>query len=221
MRNPNYRTLFPSKDAEEPSFTFESILFSIFICPVIVLASHTIGIPGWSLIIFFIIPFALSIPIILIYLIIKNNYNNPLLLEMLLILFIIEFSIVAIHIGGGAWGNPPRPFVNVYLIINAVVLHILAWIAFFTHNKLILRICMPIMIGLAILNVQYALIICSGGLFFPYGFGFPFTMVTWYNEACIGPTARNWHMGGVILNFFSYIIFSFGIHKYTIFKKKK
>ena len=118
MRNPNYRTLFPSKDAEEPSFTFELILFSIFICPVIWLASHAIGIPGLSLIIFLIIPFALSIPIILIYLIIKNNYNNPLLLEMLLILYIIEFSIVAIYIGGGAWGNPPRPFVNVYLITS-------------------------------------------------------------------------------------------------------
>ena len=139
---------------------------------------------------------------------------------MLLILFIIEFSIVGIFMGG-AWGNQSRPFVNVYLIMNAVVLHMLAWIAFFIHNKLILRICMPIMIGLAILNVQYVLIICAGGLFFPYGFGFPFTMVTWYNEACIGPTARNWHMDGVILNFFSYIIFSFGMHKYTIFKKKK
>ena len=220
MRNPNYRTLFPSKHAEEPSFTFELILFSIFICPVIWLASHAIGIPGLSLIIFLIIPFALSIPIILIYLIIKNNYNNPLLLEMLLILYIIEFSIVAIYIGGGAWGNPPRPFVNVYLIISAVVLHILAWVAFFTHNQLILRICMSIMIGLAIFNVQYVLTICFGGLF-PYGFGLPFPMVTWYNEACIGPTARNWHMDGVILNFFSYIIFSFGIHEYTIFKKSK
>ena len=221
MRNPNYRTLFPSKDAEEPSFTFELLLFAIFLWPVMFLLCQVFHLEDGIFIILLFSPLTLFIPIILIYLIIKNNYNNPLLLEMLLILFIIEFSIVAIHIGGGAWGNPPRPFVNVYLIINAVVLHILAWIAFFTHNKLILRICMPIMIGLAILNVQYVLIICAGGLFFPYGFGFPFTMVTWYEEACIGPTARNWHMGGVILNIFSYIIFSFGIHEYTIFKKKK
>ena len=220
MRNPNYRTLFPSKDAEEPSFTFELLLFAIFLWPVMFLLCQVFHLEDGIFIILLFHLLTMFIPIILIYLIIKNNYNNPLLLEMLLILFIIEFSIVAIYIGGGSWGNSPRPFVNIYLIINAVVLHILAWVAFFTHNQLILRICMSIMIGLAIFNVQYVLTICFGGLF-PYGFGLPFPMVTWYNEACIGPTARNWHMGGVILNFFSYIIFSFGIHEYTIFKKNK
>ena len=195
MRNPNYRTLFPSKHAEEPSFTFELILFSIFICPVIWLASHAIGIPGLSLIIFLIIPFALSIPIILIYLIIKNNYYKPVLLEISLIIFIIELSIVAINMGEPWGGNTPRPLVNIFLIINAVLLHMLVWIAFFIQNKLILNICMAIMIGIALFDIQYIMIM--SGFFH----GYPFGMVEFWLEPCIGSVkARFWDVDLTVKN---------------------
>ena len=198
MRNPNYRTLFPSKDAEEPSFTFESILFSIFICPVIWLASLAFGFSGLGLIkftVFFMIPFALSIPIILIYLIIKNNYYKPVLLEISLIIFIIELSFVAINMGEPWGGNTPRPLVNIFLIINAVLLHTLVWIAFFIQNKLILNICMAMMIGIALFDIQYIMIM--GGFFH----GYPFGMVEFWLEPCIGSVkARHWNIHSTVKN---------------------
>ena len=86
MRNPNYRTLFPSKDAEEPSFTFELLLLSIFGWPLMLLVCRVFRLPEeWNFIILLFYPIIFFIPIILIYLIIKNNYYKPVLLEIFFI----------------------------------------------------------------------------------------------------------------------------------------
>jgi len=196
MRNPNYRTLFPSKDAEEPSFTFELLLFSIFICPVMFLVCQVFRLPEeWSFIICLFYPLTMFIPIILIYLIIKNNYDNPVLLEISLIIFIIELSIGAINMGEPWGGNTPRPLVNIFLIINAVLLHMLVWIAFFLQNKLILNICMAIMIGIGLFDIQYIMIM--SGFFH----GYPFGMVEFWLEPCIGSVkARHWNIHSTVKN---------------------
>ena len=196
MRNPNYRTLFPSKDAEEPSFTFESILISIFICPVMFLLCQPFRLPEeWSIIILLFSPISMFIPIILIYLIIKNNYDKPVLLEILLIIFIIALSIEAIYMGEPWGGNTPRPLVNIFLIINAVLLHMLVWIAFFIKNKLILNICMAIMIGITLFDIQYWFIM--SGFFY----GYPFGMVSFWLEPCIGSVkARHWNIHSIVKN---------------------
>ena len=196
MRNPNYRTLFPSKDAEEPSFTFELLLLPIFGWPLMLLACQVFRLPvGWSCIILLFYPIIFFIPIILIYLIIKNNYDNPVLLEISLIIFIIELSIGAINMGEPWGGNTPRPLVNIFLIINAVLLHILVWIAFFIQNKLILNICMAIMIGIALFDIQYIMIM--SGFFH----GYPFGMVEFWLEPCIGSVkARHWNIHSTVKN---------------------
>ena len=135
------------------------------------------------------------IPIILIYLIIKNNYDNPVLLEISLIIFIIELSIVAMNMGEPWGGNTPRPLVNIFLIINAVLLHMLVWIAFFIQNKLILNICMAIMIGITLFDIQYSLIM--SGFFY----GYPFGMVEFWWEPCIGSVkARHWNIHSIVKN---------------------
>ena len=57
MRNLNYRTLFPSKDAEEPSFTFELLLLSIFGWPLMLLVCQVFRLPEeWSFIILLFYP---------------------------------------------------------------------------------------------------------------------------------------------------------------------
>ena len=196
MRNPNYRTLFPSKDAEEPSFTFELLLLPIFGWPLMLLVFQVFRLPGgWSCIILLFYPIIFFIPIILIYLIIKNNYDNPVLLEISLIIFIIELSFVAINMGEPWGGNTPRPLVNIFLIINAVLLHMLVWIAFFIQNKLILNICMAIMIGIALFDIQYIMIM--SGFFH----GYPFGMVEFWLEPCIGSVkARHWNIHSAVKN---------------------
>ena len=196
MRNPNYRTLFPSKDAEEPSFTFELLLLSMFGWPLMLLVCRVFRLPEeWNIIILLFYPIIFFIPIILIYLIIKNNYYKPVLLEISLIIFIIELSIVAINMGEPWGGNTPRPLVNIFLIINAVLLHILVWIAFFIQNKLILNICMAIMIGIALFDIQY--IIIMGGFFH----GYPFGMVEFWLEPCIGSVkGRHWNIHSTVKN---------------------
>ena len=196
MRNPNYRTLFPSKDAEEPSFTFELLLLPIFGWPLMLLVCQVFRLPEeWSCIILLFYPIIFFIPIILIYLIIKNNYDNPVLLEISLIIFIIELSIGAINMGEPWGGNTPRPLVNIFLIINAVLLHILVWIAFFIQNKLILNICMAIMIGIALFDIQYIMIM--SGFFH----GYPFGMVEFWLEPCIGSVkARHWNIHSAVKN---------------------
>jgi len=196
MRNPNYRTLFPSKDAEEPSFTFELLLLSMFGWPLMLLVCRVFRLPEeWNIIILLFYPIIFFIPIILIYLIIKNNYYKPVLLEISLIIFIIELSIGAINMGEPWGGNTPRPLVNIFLIINAVLLHILVWIAFFIQNKLILNICMAIMIGIALFDIQY--IIIMGGFFH----GYPFGMVEFWLEPCIGSVkARHWNIHSTVKN---------------------
>ena len=196
MRNPNYRTLFPSKDAEEPSFTFELLLLSIFGWPLMLLVCRVFRLPEeWNIIILLFYPIIFFIPIILIYLIIKNNYYKPVLLEISLIIFIIELSIGAINMGEPWGGNTPRPLVNIFLIINAVLLHILVWIAFFIQNKLILNICMAIMIGIALFDIQYIMIM--SGFFH----GYPFGMVEFWLELCIGSVkARHWNIHSTVKN---------------------
>jgi len=196
MRNPNYRTLFPSKDAEEPSFTFELLLLPIFGWPLMLLVCQVFRLPEeWNCIICLFYPLIMFIPIVLIYLIIKNNYDNPVLLEISLIIFIIALSIVAIC-GGEPWGgNTPRTLVNIFLIINAVLLHMLVWIAFFIQNKLILNICMAIMIGIVLFDIQYIMIM--GGFFH----GYPFGMVEFWLEPCIGSVkARHWNIHSTVKN---------------------
>ena len=196
MRNPNYRTLFPSKDAEEPSFTFELLLFAIFLWPVMFLLCQVFHLEDGIFIILLFSPLTLFIPIILIYLIIKNNYDNPVLLEISLIIFIIALSIVAIY-GGEPWGgNTPRTLVNIFLIINAVLLHMLVWIAFFIQKKLIRNICMAIMIGITLFDIQYCFIM-TGILFY----GYPFGMVSFWLEPCIGSVkARHWNIHSIVKN---------------------
>ena len=196
MRNPNYRTLFPSKDAEEPSFTFELLLLSIFGWPLMLLVCRVFRLPEeWNFIILLFYPIIFFIPIILIYLIIKNNYDNPVLLEISLIIFIIELSIVAINMGEPWGGNTPRPLVNIFLIINAVLLHTLVWIAFFIQNKLILNICTAIMIGIALFDMQYSMVM--SGFFH----GYPFGMVEFWLEPCIGSVkARHWNIHSTVKN---------------------
>lgn len=200
MRNPNYRTLFPSKDAEEPSFTFELLLLSIFGWPLMLLVCRVFRLPEeWNFIILLFYPIIFFIPIFLIYLIIKNNYYNPVLLEILLIIFIIELSFVAINMGEPWGGNTPRPLVNIFLIINAVLLHMLVWIAFFIQNKLILNICMAIMIGIALFDIQYSMIM--SGFFH----GYPFGMVKFWLEPCIGSVkARHWNIHSTVKNLVIY-----------------
>ena len=196
MKNPNYRTLFPSKDAEEPSFTFELLLLPIFGWPLMLWVCQVFRLPeGWGCIILLFYPIIFFIPIILIYLIIKNNYDNPVLLEISLIIFIIELSIGAINMGEPWGGNTPRPLVNIFLIINAVLLHMLVWIAFFIQNKLILNICMAIMIGIALFDIQYIMIM--SGFFH----GYPFGMVEFWLEPCIGSVkARHWNIHSTVKN---------------------
>ena len=91
MRN---TSLFPSKDAEEPSFTFELLLLSIFGWPLMLLVCRVFRLPEeWNFIIWLFYPIIFFIPIILIYLIIKNNYYKPVLLEISLIIFIIMYCL--------------------------------------------------------------------------------------------------------------------------------
>jgi len=196
MRNPNYRTLFPSKDAEEPSFTFELLLLSIFGWPLMLLVCRVFRLPEeWNFIILLFYPINFFLPIILIYLIIKNNYYKPVLLEISLIIFIIELSFVAINMGEPWGGNTPRPLVNIFLIINAVLLHMLVWIAYFIQNKLILNICMAIMIGIGLFDIQYSMI--TSGFFY----GYPFGMVEFWLEPCIGSVkARHWNIHSTVKN---------------------
>ena len=192
MRNPNYRTLFPSKYAEEPSFTFELLFLSV-----LVFLPYLIGVTGFHLpeslrwfgwITYCYHHYAILIPIILIYLTIKSDYNNPVLLEIALIIFIIQLYFIAVYLGIG-YGNTPRPLLNKFLIINIIMLHIVVWCAFFCQNKLILNISMAIMMGIALFDMQYS-IVMSG-----YFHGYPFRMVEFWLEPCIGDVkARHWNI---------------------------
>ena len=194
MRNPNYRTLFPSKYAEEPSFTFESLLFSGLIFIVIFMGCNGFPLSGKLNLIVVFYPLVLPIPIIIIYLIIKNNYDNPVLLEISMIIFIIELFIIAVYLGKG-YGNTPRPLLNIFFIINVFILHIVIWAAFFIPYKLIRNICMAIMIGIALFDTQYSMVM-SG--FFN---GYPFSMVGFWLEPCIGSVkARHWNIHSIAKN---------------------
>ena len=197
MRNANYRTLFSSKYAEKPSFTFELLFLSV-----IIFLLFFIGVTGFHLPksfqwfiwkIYSCHHFVILIPIILIYLTIQSDYNNPVLLEIALIIFIIQLSFIA-YLDIMGYANTPRPLVNKFLLINVIMLHVLVWAAFFIQNKLILNICMAIMIGIALFDMQYSMVM--SGLFH----GYPLRMVEFWEELCGGSHARHWNIHLTVKN---------------------
>ena len=131
---------------------------------------------------------------ILILLTIKSDYNNPVLLELALIISFIELFFIAVYSGAG-YDNAPRPLLNNFLLINVSILHVVVWVAYFIQNKLIINICMAIMIGIALFDMQYSMVL--SGLFN----GYPFRMVEFWVEPCIGSVkARHWNIQLTVKN---------------------
>tara|TARA_B100001029_G_C15037659_1_gene441282 strand:+ start:856 stop:1521 length:666 start_codon:yes stop_codon:yes gene_type:complete len=159
-------------------------------------------------------------PIILTFLIcfiIKKN-NNAILLELTLIIYLIEIFIIAYFFGDG-YGNTPRPLLLKFLVFNLISLHLFTWMGFYCKGKIMIKLYIAFIITIALFNLQYSLILFNSNIGLVEFNGFPYKMVIYWLEPCVGSVkARNWDYIGIIKNLTVYFTVSFLLSK-LIFNK--